>query len=163
MEGSFEKIYELGKVSQRKLVAFGEELGRVLTGGETILLYGEIGAGKTTFVRGLASGLEVPEALVRSPTFNIVNTYPGRLDLIHVDLYRIHCEEEIVDLALEDLLDDNTVMAIEWPEKYSKYVTGNSLQIYIEHVSEEERDVVLMVRDREMDLKLSILNLASNR
>ncbi len=163
MEGSFEKIYELGKVSQRKLVAFGEELGRVLTGGETILLYGEIGAGKTTFVRGLASGLEVPEALVRSPTFNIVNTYPGRLDLIHVDLYRIHCEEEIVDLALEDLLDDNTVMAIEWPEKYSKYVTGNSLQIHIEHVSEEERDVVLMVRDREMDLKLSILNLVSNR
>jgi tRNA threonylcarbamoyladenosine biosynthesis protein TsaE len=163
VEGSFEKIYELGKVSQRKLVAFGEELGRVLTGGETILLYGEIGAGKTTFVRGLASGLEVPEALVRSPTFNIVNTYPGRLDLIHVDLYRIHCEEEIVDLALEDLLDDNTVMAIEWPEKYSKYVTGNSLQIHIEHVSEEERDVVLMVRDREMDLKLSILNLVSNR
>jgi tRNA threonylcarbamoyladenosine biosynthesis protein TsaE len=97
--------------------AAGRALASALAPGTTVLLYGDLGAGKTAFVRGLAEGLGIDPAEVSSPTFTIVQEYRGpQVTLQHVDLYRL-APAETEDLALDDLLDPHTVMAIEWAER----------------------------------------------
>jgi tRNA threonylcarbamoyladenosine biosynthesis protein TsaE len=96
----------------------GEELGRLAGPGEVIALIGELGSGKTTLVRGLARGLDVPpEVVVASPTFTLVNEYPlGRLPLYHVDLYRLAAAEQ-EDLGLGEYLYGPGIAAVEWAER----------------------------------------------
>jgi tRNA threonylcarbamoyladenosine biosynthesis protein TsaE len=104
-------------VTEADTAAAGQSLAKELKPGTTVLLLGDLGAGKTAFVRGLAAGFGIDPDEVSSPTFTIVQEYRGpRLTLQHVDLYRLS-SAEIDDLALEDLLDDRTVMAIEWAER----------------------------------------------
>ena len=157
MERSTEKIYELGQMKIDQLLNLAGKIGERLSGGETILLYGDLGTGKTTFVRGLARGLRIEERLVRSPTFNIINTYPGRLILVHADLYRLEDRRELLDLDLEGLGDYNTVMAVEWPEMYRPFVEGPCLIVRLEHWSENERVVSLSSLDEKTDGLLSFL------
>ena len=95
--------------------ALGEELGRRLRPGDLVLLVGELGAGKTTFVRGAARGVG-SEAPVASPTFQLVRVYPGRTQLAHVDLYRIEASAEFRDLGLDELLDQGAVI-VEWGDR----------------------------------------------
>jgi tRNA threonylcarbamoyladenosine biosynthesis protein TsaE len=95
--------------------AAGEALGRRLRQGDVVLLTGELGAGKTTFVRGVARGAG-SEAPVASPTFQLVRVYPGRTQLVHVDLYRIEKPSELADLGLEELADLGAVV-VEWGER----------------------------------------------
>jgi tRNA threonylcarbamoyladenosine biosynthesis protein TsaE len=92
--------------------AAGEELGKRMRRGDLLLLKGELGAGKTTFVRGLARGCG-SAALVSSPTFQLVRIYPGRVQLAHVDLYRLGPGPDLRDLGLEELLDQGAVV-VEW-------------------------------------------------
>jgi tRNA threonylcarbamoyladenosine biosynthesis protein TsaE len=95
----------------------GRVLGARLAPGTTVLLYGDLGAGKTAFVRGIAEGLGIQAVEVSSPTFTIVQEYRGpRFILQHVDLYRLS-PAEVTDLALDDLLGEATIMAIEWAER----------------------------------------------
>jgi len=104
-------------ITEADTSAVGRALAARLGPGTTVLLYGELGAGKTAFVRGLAEGLGIDPAEVSSPTFTIVQEYRGpRLTLQHVDLYRLS-PTEVTDLALDDLLDEATIMAIEWAER----------------------------------------------
>jgi tRNA threonylcarbamoyladenosine biosynthesis protein TsaE len=103
--------------SEEETIAAGRSLAPRLAPGATVLLYGDLGAGKTAFVRGLAEGLGIEPCEVSSPTFTIVQEYRGpRLTLQHVDLYRLS-PAEVRDLALDDLLDEATIMAIEWAER----------------------------------------------
>jgi len=95
--------------------AEGEELGRGLRAGDLILLTGPLGAGKTTFVRGLARGAG-SEAQVASPTFQLVRIYPGRVQLAHVDLYRVKAAGELADLGLDELIDEGAVV-VEWGDR----------------------------------------------
>ncbi|OLB97021.1 MAG: tRNA (adenosine(37)-N6)-threonylcarbamoyltransferase complex ATPase subunit type 1 TsaE [Actinobacteria bacterium 13_2_20CM_2_66_6] len=95
--------------------AEGEELGRRLRPGDLILLTGPLGAGKTTFVRGLARGAG-SEAQVASPTFQLVRIYPGRVQLAHVDLYRVKAAGELADLGLDELIDEGAVV-VEWGDR----------------------------------------------
>jgi len=95
--------------------AEGEELGRGLRAGDLILLTGPLGAGKTTFVRGLARGAG-SEAQVASPTFQLVRIYPGRVQLAHVDLYRVKVPGELADLGLDELIDEGAVV-VEWGDR----------------------------------------------
>jgi tRNA threonylcarbamoyladenosine biosynthesis protein TsaE len=95
--------------------AAGEELGRRLQAGDVVLLTGELGAGKTTFVRGVARGAG-SEAPVASPTFQLVRVYPGRLQVAHVDLYRIEMAAELAELGLDELADQGAVL-VEWGER----------------------------------------------
>jgi tRNA threonylcarbamoyladenosine biosynthesis protein TsaE len=95
--------------------AAGEELAAALRVGDLLLLEGELGAGKTTFVRGLARGLGV-SGRVQSPTFQLVRVYPGRIQLAHVDLYRLESGAELGDLGIDDLLEEG-VVAVEWGDR----------------------------------------------
>ena len=114
--------------------AAGEELGRRLRPGDLVLLKGELGAGKTTFVRGMARGVG-SDAPVASPTFQLVRIYPGRVQLAHVDLYRLEKDDEVRDVGLDELLDAGAVV-IEWGER----LTGDAgAFISIEHLGGDRR------------------------
>jgi tRNA threonylcarbamoyladenosine biosynthesis protein TsaE len=103
--------------SETQTAAVGRDLAQSLRAGDAVLLQGELGAGKTAFVRGLAEGLGVPADAVSSPTFTLIQEYRGgRLPLFHVDLYRLDDRREIDDLGLEEIAADG-VLAIEWAEK----------------------------------------------
>ncbi len=101
--------------SPEETEAAGEELAASLRAGDLLLLTGELGAGKTTFVRGLARGLG-SSAGVQSPTFQLVRVYPGRIQLAHVDLYRLESGSDLTDLGLDDLLEEG-VVAVEWGDR----------------------------------------------
>jgi tRNA threonylcarbamoyladenosine biosynthesis protein TsaE len=110
-------VTEQFTTSESETIAAGRALGATLQTGAIVLLRGPLGAGKTAFARGLAEGLGCNPDDVSSPTFTIVQEYPGRVRLQHVDLYRLS-PAEVDDLALEDLWEDS-VMAVEWPERWS--------------------------------------------
>ena len=103
--------------SSRQTLALGERLGKLLDRGMTISLIGELGAGKTTFVKGLAKGLGVPDSFyITSPTYTIMNEYPGRVDLCHMDLYRLGSSDELDYIGFYEMLSLDRVTVIEWPQ-----------------------------------------------
>ncbi len=113
----------------------GRELGRALAPGTTVLLYGELGAGKTVFVRGLAEGLGLDPENVSSPTFTIVHEYQGgSVTLQHIDLYRL-TPAEVADAALDDLAGADTIIAIEWAERLPRPATPPVVEVHLEHMS----------------------------
>jgi tRNA threonylcarbamoyladenosine biosynthesis protein TsaE len=97
----------------------GQKIAALLQAGDVLALYGELGAGKTCLVRGLAKGLGVDERLVASPSFSLINEYPGPLPVVHIDCYRLHLEEELDELGLEEYFDGPGVTVIEWAERIS--------------------------------------------
>ena len=117
----------------------GERLGRTLNPGDVVLLYGDLGAGKTVFVRGLARGLGASPDEVSSPTFTIVQEYRGRATLYHVDLYRLE-PAEIDDLGLEDLVLGDGIVAIEWAERW-RGRPDDVTEVWLEDAGEERRRV----------------------
>jgi len=107
-------------------------LGRQLQGGEIIALRGDLGAGKTCFVQGLAKGLDVPpEIYVRSPTFALIDEYPGRHTLFHLDLYRLEDEDELEAIGWRDCLDGHAVVAIEWAERVQHALPPDHIDAHI--------------------------------
>ena len=125
---------ELITESAHETEAEGERLGSRLKLGDLVLLTGELGSGKTTFVRGLARGTGA-SALVASPTFQLVRIYPGRIQVAHVDLYRLGSNAEVADLGLEELLDQGVVV-VEWGDKLSLEA---SFLISFEHLGGDRR------------------------
>lgn len=114
--------------------AAGERLGKRLKAGDLVLLTGELGAGKTTFVRGVARGT-ASESPVASPTFQLVRVYPGRVQLAHIDLYRIETPSELGDLGLDELLDQGAVV-VEWGDRLE---APTSALVNLEHLGGERR------------------------
>ena len=112
----------------------GKRLGERLRDGDVVLLTGELGAGKTTFVRGVAQGTG-SKAPVASPTFQLVRIYPGRIQLAHIDLYRIENPGELADLGLEELADQGAVV-IEWGDRLE---VDGAARIEIEHLGGDRR------------------------
>ena len=123
--------------SENRTEAIGREVGAVLSVGDVVLLYGEMGAGKTCMARGIAIGAD-SEVSARSPTFIIVAEYPGRVRVFHCDLYRIAGAAEVIDLALEESLDRGALV-VEWPENAEGALPEDALEIRIEpdHSSEQ--------------------------
>jgi tRNA threonylcarbamoyladenosine biosynthesis protein TsaE len=126
--------------SAEETEALGEELAARLRPGDLVLLAGDLGAGKTTFVRGLARGLGSRQE-VQSPTFQLVRVYPGRIQLGHVDLYRLEAGAGIAELGLEDLLEQGVVV-IEWGDRLRPAPRG-AIEVAFESLSPEERVVSL--------------------
>jgi len=111
--------------------AIAERLGRLLAAGDVLALVGPLGAGKTTFVQGLARGLGVPpDRHVASPTFALVNEHPGRVPLVHADLYRIEDARELLELGLTDAFD-RAAVAIEWLDRFPDAAPADRVEIAI--------------------------------
>ncbi len=112
---------------------FGRVIGRALRGGEVIGLYGDLGTGKTTLVRGIAAGLGAAARLVSSPTFVLIHEYHGRLLLAHADLYRIESQDDVAQTGLSDYLDGETVAVVEWAERAGSELPDDRLEIHLTH------------------------------
>ena len=124
--------------SEAETEALGEKLARSLPEhGVVIAMYGELGAGKTAFVRGLARGLEVDGA-VTSPTFTIVNELYGKRDLFHFDMYRLGSADELFDIGWEDYLDRDGVCAVEWSENVADAMPDGTVYVTIQRAPEGE-------------------------
>ena len=124
--------------SEAETEALGEKLARSLPEhGVVIAMYGELGAGKTAFVRGLARGLEVDGA-VTSPTFTIVNELYGKRDLFHFDMYRLGSADELFDIGWEDYLDRGGVCAVEWSENVRDALPPDAVTVTIARCPEND-------------------------
>ena len=106
-----------------------------------VALYGDLGTGKTTFVRGMASGVGAEPRDVTSPTFVLIHEYRGRLMLAHADLYRLESSEEILHLGVEDYLNGHTVVAIEWAERASIHLPPDRLDVRLSHAQRDTRSI----------------------
>ena len=131
----------LSSASADETRRLGEALGRLLEVGDTVLLSGELGAGKTVFVQGMASGLGY-EGTVSSKSFVLLGQYEGRITLYHADLYRLDEPEQVDDLALDELILDGAV-AVEWPERADELVPAEHLLIEFAIESAESRTLSL--------------------
>ncbi len=123
----------------------GRALAATLSAGDVVLLYGDLGAGKTAFVKGLAEGLGVSRDEVSSPTFTLMQEYrAGRVTLFHVDLYRLDDPREVDDLGLDEIAEDG-VLAIEWAEKLPPRLAarqrGRAIDVRIEHGESDARTI----------------------
>ena len=129
--------------------SLGERLATLLEPGDVVAYFGDLGAGKTAFTRGLARGLGCA-GRVSSPTFNIVNEYPGgRLPLFHFDMYRLSGPEELFDIGWEDYLDRGGVCAVEWSEQVASALPAESIRVSIRrHPKEEEGRIITIAAPR---------------
>jgi tRNA threonylcarbamoyladenosine biosynthesis protein TsaE len=125
--------------SEEETSAAGERLAARLGPGDVLLLHGDLGAGKTAFVRGLARGLGAAPEDVSSPTFTIIQEYRGRLTLHHVDLYRLQ-PIEAADLGLDELAERDNVVAIEWAERWNES-PEQAWEITFEHQGQDRRRI----------------------
>jgi tRNA threonylcarbamoyladenosine biosynthesis protein TsaE len=106
------------------------ELASILKSGDIVALYGPLGSGKTCFVRGLARGLNCQQP-VKSPTFSLINEYPGNLTLYHIDFYRLENEAAIDDLGWKDYLGFGGIIVIEWAERVKNELPGDRFDVYL--------------------------------
>ena len=128
--------------SEAETEACGEELARSLAPGDVVALFGDLGAGKTAFVRGLARGLGIREQ-VSSPTFTLVNEYPGPVPLFHFDLYRLRDGGELYDIGWEDYLDRGGVCALEWSERAEEELGPDPIRVAIRRLDEVRREITI--------------------
>ena len=123
-----------------------EELGRrfaaELPGGTVVAMYGDLGAGKTAFVRGMARGMGL-DCRVSSPTFTIVNEYLGKRELIHFDMYRLSGADELFDIGWEDYLARGAVCVVEWSENVSDAFFGDEIVVHIDKLSDTDRRITI--------------------
>ena len=119
------------------------EFSGTLKGGEIVLLGGELGAGKTAFVKGLAAALGITDEIT-SPTFTLMNTYKGTLTLYHFDVYRLHNGEEAYAAGLTEFFGEaGSVSCIEWWENITDAIAGNVIKIKIDYLGDEKREIEL--------------------
>jgi len=130
---------------------------------DLILLSGDLGAGKTTFAQGFGRGLGVTEPIV-SPTFTLVRTYPGRLPLIHCDVYRLDRLDEVADLDLPELLDDGGVALVEWGDAIAPGLAADFLEVHMEQGDgDDDRRLDLAVVGPSWSARLGPLRAALSR
>jgi tRNA threonylcarbamoyladenosine biosynthesis protein TsaE len=134
--------------SAEETIAFGRRLAAELAPPLIVLLRGDLGAGKTTLVKGIAEGFDAALAEdVTSPTFTLVHEYRGpRVTLYHIDLYRVDTQREFETLGLDDLLAPNCILLIEWGEKFPRFERDKNAEIILEQVGETERRIQVTTR-----------------
>lgn len=128
--------------SAEETIKFAEKLGGLLKAGDMIAYKGGLGAGKTTFTRGLAIGLGLGDN-VTSPTFALVNEYCGKINLYHFDMYRIANEDDLESSGFYDYDFENNVAAVEWSENISDFLPENTIYITINALNETEREIII--------------------
>jgi tRNA threonylcarbamoyladenosine biosynthesis protein TsaE len=132
--------------SAAETTALGRTLAAQLAPPKLVVLTGELGAGKTTLIKGIAEGCHAAQQDdVTSPTFTLVHEYRGQsVNVYHVDLYRVDTQRELETLGLDDLMDDQSVMLIEWGEKFPRFQRDCDVNIRIERLSDTDRRIVFL-------------------
>ena len=139
---------EITTYSAEETIAFGRTLTRLLAPPKLVLLRGDLGAGKTTLIKGIASAFQAAsEENVTSPTFTLVHEYRGPLaSLYHIDLYRVDTPRQLETLGIEDLIAEDSVLLIEWGEKFARFVRDRDVEITLERVGENDRKIQVTSR-----------------
>ena len=127
--------------SVKETIAIGKKLGRLMSPGDVICLTGELGAGKTHFVKGIALGLGIRGKDITSPTFIIINEYKGKIPLYHIDLYRIGVIEDLRDIGMDEIVYGKGVTAIEWAERIKDILPDERLDITLKWVDDKTRSI----------------------
>ena len=139
--------------SAEKTIEFGKNIGSKLIAGDLVLLFGDLGAGKTFLTQGICQGVGLEkEAYIRSPTFTLINEYQAKIPIFHVDLYRLEEEAEIINLGLEEIIYSQAITIIEWSEKLKsdkkpnefKYGIQDRLEIHISSKQATHREFTLL-------------------
>jgi tRNA threonylcarbamoyladenosine biosynthesis protein TsaE len=140
-----EALREITTNSAEETIAFGRTLGELLAPPKLVLLRGDLGAGKTTLVKGIAAAFEAAEEEdVTSPTFTLVHEYRGpRANLYHIDLYRVDTSRELETLGLDDLRAEGSILLVEWGEKFRRLVMERDVEIALERLAENERKIIV--------------------
>ena len=128
--------------SQLETEEVGRKLAEKLPGGSVVAMYGDLGAGKTAFVRGMAKGMGL-SCRVSSPTFTIVNEYLGERELIHFDMYRLSGADELFDIGWEDYISRGAVCVVEWSENVQDAFFGDEVVVRIEKLNDTDRKITI--------------------
>jgi tRNA threonylcarbamoyladenosine biosynthesis protein TsaE len=145
--------------SSRETIEIGEEISRLLSSPTLLFLRGDLGAGKTTLVKGIAHALAAADPdEVTSPTFTMVHEYDGRrrvdgkdhdVKLYHIDLYRIEDERQLETIGFDELASEDAILLVEWGEKFPSVVKRSDGEIQIEHAGGDTRNITLTLKDKE--------------
>lgn len=145
-------VHEFNTASADETIACGRELAKLLVPPVVLILRGELGAGKTTLVKGIAEALDAADAdEVTSPTFTLIHEYEGTRDgrplrLYHLDLYRIESERELAGLGLEDLAGEDSVVLVEWGERFASLVGRSDGEVLLESEGDDLRKITLRLK-----------------
>ncbi len=139
--------------SESEMLRLGKNVANLLSSGDFIALFGGLGAGKTTFVKGLADALGIRN--VSSPTFNIVKRYDAKLKLDHFDCYRLDSYEDLMNIGFDDYLNDESVIVMEWSENVTEALPTERLEIHINGSGAQTRTVELVA---ETEHYIAIVN-----
>lgn len=125
---------------------FGRHLGEILLKNSVVCFFGDLGAGKTTLIKGIVSAVtEFPEEQVNSPTFTYLNIYSGNIPIYHFDLYRLDNPEDFLHMGFEDFLSSEGICCIEWSERIDELLPKSALRVILSHLSENVRKIELFV------------------
>lgn len=127
--------------STRQTIKTGKKFAERLKAGDVICLHGELGAGKTQLVKGIASFFGINPSEVTSPTFTLIHEYPGILPVYHFDFYRLKNEKEALEIGSEEYFYGEGVSIIEWPDKIKGLIPNDALHVYLTHAGEQKREI----------------------
>ncbi|PIV24419.1 MAG: tRNA (adenosine(37)-N6)-threonylcarbamoyltransferase complex ATPase subunit type 1 TsaE [Deltaproteobacteria bacterium CG_4_8_14_3_um_filter_45_9] len=131
--------------SASETIRIGESMGSRLLPGDVVALVGELGAGKTQFIKGLAAGVGIGNpTYISSPSFTLINEYPGRVPFYHIDLFRLEREKEAQELGLEDYFQGEGIAAIEWADKIPSLLPKEMLLIHIAYTGKNTRSLEII-------------------
>jgi tRNA threonylcarbamoyladenosine biosynthesis protein TsaE len=138
-------VREFTTCSPEETIDLGSKLAQLLTPPKLVLLRGDLGAGKTTLVKGIAQAFDAAsEDNVTSPTFTLIHEYRGpRAMLYHIDLYRVDTQRELETLGLDDLMGENSILLIEWGEKFPRFQRERDVEIALERTGDNQRKIVV--------------------
>ena len=123
-------------------INIGRIIGENLSGGDIVALIGDLGSGKTCITQGIAGGIGVPEEYrITSPTFTLINEYPGRITLYHIDIYRLSGPQDLEDMGYEEYFYGDGVTVVEWAEKIKDILPNECLYVYLRYLDENKREI----------------------
>ena len=142
--------------SPSETIRIGKQMGRLLQRRDVVALVGELGAGKTQFIKGLAQGVGVGKSVyVSSPSFTLINEYKGEIPFYHIDLYRLEEEKEAEELGLEEYFHGEGITAVEWADRIPSLLPGELLCVNIHYMAKQTRSIELVAKGKRY---LNLLN-----
>ncbi|MBQ4338391.1 MAG: tRNA (adenosine(37)-N6)-threonylcarbamoyltransferase complex ATPase subunit type 1 TsaE [Clostridia bacterium] len=142
-------VYKTDSVNSTAVI--GERLGAVLKEGDIVAMFGDLGAGKTSFVRGVVQGIGINPDIVSSPTFSLVNEYRGEKTLYHFDMYRINGWDDLYSTGYFDYIDTQSILIIEWSENIESVLPENCIRVSIEKTENENERIINIGRGESFE------------